>query len=563
MYAFIFIFVCPRPANCQFQSKIFCFSFCITNHLCYLCNLHYCNKQEMTEKTTKTENITSGKRIAKNTLLLYVRMIFVMAVSLYTSRMVLDALGASDFGIYNVTGGLVTMFAFIGGTLATATQRFLSFEIGRGDKGNVGSVFSTAVVIHTALAAVVFLLGETVGLWFLNTYMNFPPDRLSAANWVFQLSLATFVIDVASVPYNAAIIAYERMKAFAYVGIIDVLARLGVVIAIIHSSCDRLVLYAALLAMIAVMLRVVYGVYCGRNFPDCRCSWRFDKATAGSMGAFVSWNLIGAVAGVGKEQGINVLLNIFFGATVNAARGVAYQVMNSISGFVSNFQMAMNPQIIKSYAAGDRKDMYMLVFRGSKYSFLLLLFLSLPVILEAPFVLGVWLKQVPDFTVVFLRIVLLTTLVDSLSNTMITVMHASGRVRDYQIVVGGISLLALPVAYVLFKQGFPPQSAMCVSLALAVVCHFARLLLLRHTVDFPVFPYINRVTLRCLLTSVAAAIIPYLVFSTMSEGWQRFICVGFSSVFSVVACGYVLALEGEERNFVMDKARKMLRRKER
>ena len=515
----------------------------------------------MTDNKKNTSDITNGKRIAKNTMLLYVRMLFVMAISLYTSRMVLDALGASDFGIYNVTGGLVTMFAFIGGTLATATQRFLSFEIGKGEKGNVENIFSTAVIIHTVLAAVILILGETIGVWFLNTYMNFPSDRIVAANWVFQLSLATFVIDVASVPYNAAIIAYERMKAFAYVGIIDVLARLGVVFAIIYTKHDRLILYAALLAAIAVMLRIIYGIYCGRNFRECRCNWRLDRSTARSMSAFVSWNLIGAVAGVGKEQGINVLLNIFFGATVNAARGVAYQVMNSISGFVSNFQMAMNPQIIKSYAANDRNDMYKLVFRGSKYSFLLLLFLSLPVILEAPFILGVWLKKVPDFTVIFLRIVLLTTLVDSLSNTMITVMHASGKVRDYQIIVGGISLLTLPVAYVLFKQGYPPQSAMCVSLLLAVACHFARLLLLRHTIHFPVLPYIRKVTIRCFLTAAAATILPYLTFGFADGGWKQFILVGFASVLSVTACGYIMMLDNEEKAFVVDKLKKVLRRK--
>lgn len=495
----------------------------------------------------------NNKRIAKNTLMLYVRMLFTMAVGLYTSRMVLHVLGVQDYGIYNVVGGLVTMFSFVSGAMATATQRFLSVEIGRGASGDVRGTFSTAVVIHVMLAAVIVVAGELFGVWFLNTYMNFPPGRYAAANWVFQLSLLTFAIDVASVPYNAAIIAYERMKAFAYVSIADVTLKLLVVFLLLTTTYDKLVVYAVMLALIAVSIRIVYGRYCKHHFPECRVDWRWNRAQGGSMLSFISWNMIGSIAGVGKEQGINVLLNIFFGSAVNAARGVAYQALNAIAGFAANFQVAMNPQIVKTCAAGEKDAMFKLVFRGSRFSFMLLLVLSLPVLLETSFLLDLWLKEVPEYTVPFLRLVLLTTLVDSLSGPLITSMHASGKVRDYQIVVGGLSLLTLPVAYVCFKTGCPPQSAMWVGLLLSVACHFARQLLLRRTIDFPVSAFLKRVSLRMLAVSLLSAVLPCVAGTLMGGGWAEFVVVGAVSAVSSVAFCYYLGMDDDERNFISGK----------
>lgn len=500
----------------------------------------------------------NNKRIAKNTLVLYARMLFTMAVSFYTSRVVLHVLGMTDFGIYNVVGGLVMMFSFVSGAMASATQRFLSVEIGKGGEGDVRRTFSTAVLIHAMLAGIIIVAGEAVGVWFLNTYMNFPPDRYAAANWVYQLSLLTFAIDVASVPYNAAIIAYERMKAFAYVSIVDVTLKLAVVYLITLTTYDKLVVYAALLAAIAVSIRLIYGQYCRRNFPLCRCDLTWDRKRAGSMVSFLGWNLIGALAGVGKEQGINVVLNIFFGSAVNAARGVAYQAMNAISSFASNFQVAMNPQIIKSYAAGEKDDMFKLVFRGSKFSYLLLLTLSLPVALEAPFILDLWLKEVPEHTVIFLRIVLLTTLIDSLSTPLITAMHASGKVRDYQIVVGGLSLLTLPVAYLCFKAGCQPQAALWVGAAMSVACHFARQLLLRRTIGFPMARFLHEVSLRVLLVTVLSAAVPLAVYAVMDNGWSGFFAVCAASALSTTGFSYALGMEKAEKQFVRGKAASLL-----
>lgn len=502
----------------------------------------------------------NNKRIAKNTLLLYFRMLLTMAISLYTSRLVLATLGEIDYGIYNVVGGFVTMFAVISGAMTTATQRFLSFEIGKKEGGDVHSVFSTAVIIHLILGLIILLCAETIGLWFLNNYMNFPEERYVAANWVFQFSVLTFIINVVSVPYNAAIIAYERMKAFAYVSIIEVTLKLLVVYLLIISSSDKLILYSILLALIAIAIRIVYGVYAKRNFKECNFDWSWDRMYGKNVMAFVSWNLIGSLAGVAKEQGINVILNIFFGAAVNAARGISYQVSGALNGFVNNFQLAMNPQIVKSYASNDKDNMFKLVFRGSKFSYLLILTLSLPVIIEAPFILKIWLKEVPEYTIIFLRLVLIIALIDSLSGTLITTMHASGKVKDYQIIVGGISLLTLPIAYVILKLGYPPYAAMYVGILISIICHFARLLLLKRSVYFPVSLFIKNVTVRVSIISLLSLIIPVFVFLYVNESWFSFLLVCLISFISTSFFSYSIGLTRNEKVFVINKLSVLIRK---
>ena len=323
-----------------------------------------------------TNTAENNKRIAKNTLLLYFRMLLTMVVSLYTSRIVLSTLGINDFGIYNVVGGFVTMFAVISGAMTTATQRFISFEIGKKEKGNITTLFSTAVIIHLILGGIILFLAETIGLYFLNNYMNFPEDRYIAANWVYQFSILTFIINVISVPYNAAIVAYEHMKAFAYVSIIEVTLKLLIVYLLIISPIDKLIFYSLLLAITAITIRFIYGWYCSKHFKECRTTWIFNHEYGKNMFAFVGWNLIGSIAGIAKEQGINVVLNIFFGAAINAARGIAYQVNGALNSFVSNFQLAMNPQIVKSFSVGDFSKMHSFIYLGSKISFFILYYVQ-------------------------------------------------------------------------------------------------------------------------------------------------------------------------------------------
>lgn len=503
----------------------------------------------------------NNKRIAKNTLLLYFRMLFMMVIGLYTSRVILDKLGEVDFGIYNVVGGFVTMFSIISGAMTTATQRFLSFEIGKEKDGNVKGIFSTMIYIHLFLALIILLLGELVGVWFLNTHMNFPSGRYYAANWVFQLSLLVFILNVINVPYNGALIAYEKMSAFAYFSIFDAIFKLAICYVITLTPFDKLVVYAMLMALIQVVLLLMYFLYCRCNFKECRFTGKFNNAYGRSVGSFVSWNLIGSLAGVAKEQGVNVVLNMFFGPAVNAARGVAYQVLSKLNGFVNNFQMAMNPQIIKNYASGELENMYKLVFRGAKFSYLLLLTLSLPIVIEAPLILGLWLKDVPDYTVIFLQIAIFTALINTLSNPLIVTMHATGKVRDYQIVVGGLSLLTLPLVWVALKMGAAPYMAMVIAFAVEFICHFVRLYMLVRSIKFPMMAFVKDVTLRMMVIALLSTALPVLAYQSIHEVAVRFFMVCLLSMLSTVGLGYMLGFNRADREHLKIKALEFVRTK--
>ena len=351
-----------------------------------------------------SEKSENNKRIAKNTLALYARMLFTMAVSLYTSRVVLNTLGVEDYGLYNVVGGFVAMFSFFNAAMASATQRYMNFELGRGDNARLHKVFCTSINIHAIISGVVLLLAETVGLWFVYTKLSIPPERFSAALWVYHASVLASVVMVMSIPYNAAIIAHERMGAFAYISVLEVTLKLLIVYMLVVTDIDKLKLYAVLMLLVQLLIRLIYGRYSGRNFAETHYRRMWDGALFREMTGFAGWNLFGNIAAVAFTQGLNVLLNMFFGPTVNAARGIAVQVQNAIKGFCVNFQTALNPQITKSYASDDMAYMHKLIFTSSKFSYYLLLLLSLPVILETPVILKWWLGIVPGHTVAFVRL---------------------------------------------------------------------------------------------------------------------------------------------------------------
>lgn len=500
------------------------------------------------------ENVSANnKRIAKNTLLLYFRMLFMMLIGLYTSRIILDKLGEIDYGIYNVVGGFVTMFTVISGAMTTATQRFMSFEIGKGEKGDVKEIFSTMLFIHILLGLIILLIGETIGTWFLNEHMNFPTGRYEAANWVFQFSLFVFILNVINVPYNGALIAYEKMSAFAYFSIIDAVLKLAICYVITITPFDKLIVYAALMAIIQMTLLTTYYVYCRKKFITCKFSYHFNRSYAKEVASFVGWNLIGSFASVAKEQGVNVVLNIFFGPAVNAARGVAYQVLSKINGFVNNFQMAMNPQIIKNYASGEREAMYTLVFRGAKLSYLLLLTLSLPVVVESQLILNVWLKEVPEYTSIFLQLAIFTALLNTLSNPLIVSMHASGKVRNYQIVVGSISLLTLPIVYTTLKFGGEPYYAMLIVFAIELFCHIARLYMLKRIIGFPMQRYLHDITIRVTIITIMSLSLPLIAHNIIDEDISRFFVVCFISIISTLSLGFYFGFNKSERNKILTK----------
>lgn len=499
---------------------------------------------------TTAEN---NKRIAQNTLMLYFRMLFTMAVSLYTSRVVLNTLGVEDFGIYNVVGGVVAMLALLNGSLSGASQRFITFEIGKNDKGKLAKVFTSIVTIHLLLAIIVVMVAETAGLWFLNSRMNISPDRIIAANWVYQFSLIAFLVNLLSVPYNAAIIAHERMKAFAYIGVLETSLKLGAVLLTIVLPFDRLKSYSFLIMALAIIIRVIYGVYSSRNFSECKFKINFDKQLFKSIGAFTGWNFIGAGSSILMTQGVNVLLNLFFGVVVNAAQGVANQVYSAVNGFVMNFMTALNPQITKSYASGDKGYTVTLVFQGARFSFYLLLFLSLPILIETNTILTLWLKVVPEFTVLFVRLTLVNALSQALSHTLITVMLATGNIKRYQLVVGGLQLLNFPLAYLFFKLGYDPYISLVVAIVISQVCLIARLLMLHSMIDLPIMQYFKKVYFNVFAVGCVSLLIPSIVFNLMNDDLFRLFMVVVVSVLSTAISIYVIGLSQDERSWIRGK----------
>ncbi|MCD8297758.1 MAG: lipopolysaccharide biosynthesis protein [Prevotella sp.] len=489
----------------------------------------------------------NNKRIAKNTLMLYFRLLFLMVVTLYTSRVILSTLGVEDFGIYNVVGGVVAMFGFLNTSMATSTQRYLNFELGRNNFSQLQKVFCTSLSIHTLISIIIFILAETIGLWFLYNKMTIPETRMDAALWVYQFAILSTIVLVMSVPYNAAIIAHERMSAFAYISILEVTLRLLIVFVLQLGSYDRLKLYAILMFLVQLCIRFVYGSYCTRHFKETRFRWKWDKSLFKEMLSFAGWNLWGNCAWIAYTQGINILLNVFFGPIVNAARGVAVQVQNAITQFYANFQMAINPQITKSYATNDYAYMHSLIFRSSKFTFFLMLLLCLPVILETEMILRIWLKTVPDYTVVFLRLMLCITIIDAIVNPIMISAQATGKVRFYQSVVGGILLSIVPIAYIVLKLGGRPMSVFIVHLCICIVAFIVRLLIVRPMINLSLTQYFRKVIIRCIKVTILAVMLPVLLYIIMPNTIMSFLCVCVVCVFSVSVISYMIGLDNSER----------------
>ncbi len=467
-------------------------------------------------------NSHNTKRIAKNTLMLYVRMLFLMLVGLYTSRVVLEALGENDYGIYNVVGGVVAMCTIISGALTSAVSRFITFELGKGSGAQLGKVYSTAVTIQIMLAVVVAMVAEPVGLWFIDNKMSIDPLRIPAARMVLHFSLLAFVINLMSVPQMAAITAHEKMSAYAYIGMMDGVLRLGAALLIVKSSADRLVCYAALMGGVVLVVRFAYGLYCRSHFAECRYRPAIDRKLLGEMFSFAGWNFIGVSAGVLRDQGGNILVNLFAGTAVNAARGVAFQLNGAIQGFVTNFMTAVNPQITKSYAAGDLDYMFSLVRKASRMSYYLLFVLSLPVLFNTEYLLGLWLKDVPEHSALFVQLFIIFALSESLSNPLVTTQLATGKIRDYQLVVGGLMLLNIPVSYVLLRMGFLPEVTVVVAIVISQVCLWARLVMLKRMIGFPMGDFLRRVCLNVLAVTLTALVLPLLAESFMPDTFWGF-----------------------------------------
>lgn len=510
----------------------------------------------------KMEETNKIKRIFKNTLLLYFRLIFTMLVSLYTSRIVLNTLGVVDYGIYNVVGGFVTMFGFLNGAMSSSTQRFLSFELGRKDYNKLHKTFIMSVNIHFIIALIIFILAETIGLWFVYNKLVIPPERLISALWVYHFSILSLMLNVISVPYNAMIIANERMNVYAVMAVIEVIMKLAIVFILVVINFDKLKIYAVLFFSVSLIISSIYILHCNRNIKETKYKLYWNKPLFQTLISFASWNLWGSFAYIIRGQGINVLLNMFFGPIVNAARGIAFQVSNALNHFVANFQMAVRPQIIKSYASDDFNFMKTLVYQGSKYSFFLLFILSLPILLETQTILKLWLNIVPEYTVLFTRLVIISTLIDSLSGTLMTAAQASGKIKTYQMIVSGILVLNLPVSYIFLKLGYEPQVTMYIGIVIYILALIARLIILRSLVKLKIRDFVIKVLTRTFFVTLFAPVLPYLFYLKLDTSIVRFIVVSVVSIISSIFFIYIVGLTNtEQKLFVQFIAKRIKKEK--
>lgn len=422
--------------------------------------------------------------------MLYVRMLLVMCVSLYTSRVVLRVLGAEDYGIYNVVAGVVTMLSLLTGPLSGTASRYITVALGRGDRANLSRVFGATRAVQWMLVAAVLFLAETAGLWLVCHKLVIPRERFAAALWIYHFSVLTCAVSLLSVPFNALIIARERMGVFAYISLFEVVAKLGIASAIAHASADRLIVYGALLLVLQLLVRAVYVLYCRRHFPESRAPLCRERGLLRELFVYSSWCSVGYVAIAGNTQGLNVLLNLFFGPVVNAARGIAVQVQVAVGQLCANFFTAVKPQIVKSYASGNLGYMHRLIVVGSKYSFFIMLLVVVPLVINAPCVLHLWLGSVPGHTVSFVRLTLCIALVESLKDPLLAGLHATGRIRKFQLVEGVWLLSILPVSYALLKWGgVAAESVFAVYLVveIATQCVRVRMILPRVSMPFPLY----------------------------------------------------------------------------
>lgn len=493
------------------------------------------------------ESANNNKRIAKNTLVLYVRTIVVMLISLFSSRIILDALGEKDYGTYNVIGGVVSMLSILSGALSSSISRYLTFELGHGDKKKLNQVFSTSINIQVSIAIIILIIGEILGVWFLNYKMNIPTERLYAANWVLHCSILTFTLGLITVPFNALIIAHEKMNIFAYVSIFDAVAKLSIAYLLYISPWDRLIFYAILLVFIPLSTLFFYSIYCNHKFAEAHYHTVHDKQLTKEMTQFAGWGFFTNSAYMFNTQGVNILINLFFGVSVNAARAVTVQVESVITKFVNDFMTAINPQITKSYAQGDMEGMYTLVIRGAKFSMFLFLLMSLPIILETDYILNLWLVKVPEHTVNFVRLSIIGTMMMSIGNTGYTACMATGNIKRYSLWITLVGCLIFPISYLAFYIGLPVETTYVIFILVYFAVDMVRLWLMKSMLHFPVWRFIRETFVKLLFISTLAIIIPFYIHYYMPQNFYRFVFVILSSVIICVLLIWLIGFTSIER----------------
>lgn len=500
----------------------------------------------------------NSRRIARNTFLLYFRMLLLMFIGLFTSRVVLKSLGVDDYGVYNAVGGVVSMFTFVTASLSSAISRFLAVEIEKADKDRLKRVFSTGVLIQLGLSLLLVLLVETVGLLILERWMVIPEGRMAAARTVLHCSLGILVVTMLSVPYNALIIAHEKMSAFALISVAEGALKLGVALLLSVSSFDKLVTYAFLMLAVAVAVRLSYGIYCRRKFEETGGRLVPDPSLVREMAGFAGWNVFGSGAYVLNTQGANVLVNVFFGVAANAARGVAFQVENIVKQFASNFLTALNPQITKSWASGDKDYCFELVRKGAKFSYLVILLFLIPFMLEAETLLSIWLGQVPERSAEFVRLALAALAVDMTGNTLLTLQLATGQVKRYYLITGLSSLLCLPAIWLAFRLGAGPQWAYIVLLTVFVAVFVMKLRIVSSGTGFPVREFVRKVLLKLAAVTVASSVLPFLLHALLPGGLLRLVLVCLATGASLLLSCFLFALTAGERAYLLRKPQRWM-----
>lgn len=503
---------------------------------------------------TQTEN---NKRLAKNTLLLYGRMLLTVGISFYSTRLILANLGIDNYGIYNVIGGFVSMFYMVTSTMTQAVSRFLTFELGTGNKKKLQQTFSTSINILLLLSLVVVLLAETVGLWFVNYKLNISPNRMNAANWIYQFSVLSFVCEMISVPYSASVISHEKMGAFALVTILKVLLTLGIALMLSISPIDKLVFYGILVLLVSISIQLMYWIYCRKHFHECKYSSHIDKNIFKNMFGFAGWNFLTTCASMLSSQGVSILLNMHFGTAINVARGVASQVNGTVGAFSKNFTTALNPQITKSYAAQEIEYTKVLVCKGAKFSYLLLFFVALPCILEIHFLLSQWLKEVPPYAGVFVQLSLIYSLVEVLLGSSETLNRASGKIKNFQILVSITQLLILVFSYLIISVTKNPIWTVAITNIFYLLIFIPRVIINKPLINITFTYYFKKVLGGILIMSILSIIISLIPVYYLQEGWSRLIIVGIVSTISIIVFSYLFVLTKGEKlkilNFVQYK----------
>ena len=498
--------------------------------------------------------MSNSGRIAKNTFYLYIRSLFVLFISLYTSRVVLRELGVVDYGIFNIVGGVIGMLAFLNSNMRTTYLRYFNVEMGQGNDAGVKSLFHSALAVQLILAAIIVVLAESVGLWFVENKLVIPAERMDAAFWVYQSAIASFLLTIFSAPFGAAITAYERMGAFAVISIIDAVLKLGIVLLLPYIPHDKLITYALLMLLISLLNIFFYFYYCKKRLPIITVALNWNKENLRSMFSFSGWSIMDLLSYTLISQGINIVLNLFFGPVVNAARGISYQVHNAVNQFIHSFQISFRPQLTKSYASGDYDYMKQLFFSGTKISYYLIFTLSLPIILETPYILHLWLgENVPDYTVVFTRLVLLTAFVSAFANPTSGVVYATGRIKWFSIIVSGLNLMIIPIAYLFLWLGYGPVSAFVVCFVMAILVQLTRIIVTSRLTVISLSDYFLHVIMPTGTYSLLTPWMAYAVVCLIPQGIGRLALTCVLSVISSFLLVWLIGLNRQEKRLALSK----------